>query len=106
VRALASLALATTALITAPATTGSQVTLHQAKVRTFRALLAITERRPDAADATRANVTVQQCKRSGAGYLCHGTLAPVAFSGIDGSTCPFLVYVTPTRTHVTDSPCR
>lgn len=85
--------------------TANQVTRHQAKARTFAALLRITERAPDVADATLASITVDQCKRVGSGWLCHGSLYPVAFSGIDGSTCPIVVIVYPHSTHVRESQC-
>lgn len=81
------------------------LTQRDAKIRTFRALLAITEVRPDAADATHAAVTVSACRRIPGGWACRGSLSPVAFSGIGGSTCLYTVYVHRTRTRVVDGPC-
>lgn len=79
----------------------SALTRHVAKVKTFTALLRITEERPDAADATRAAITVGSCRRVGSGYLCRGSLKPVSFSGIDGTTCTFTVAVYPHSVKVT-----
>jgi hypothetical protein len=102
-------ALAVAALISLtgapPAGIDAPLTRHAAKIRTFEALLRITEQPPDTTDATRAAITVAGCRRLNAGYLCHGTLTPVAFSGIDGTSCHYVVAVYPHATRVTGA-CR
>lgn len=86
-------------------TTRSPMTRHDAKIRTFKALLHETELPPDAADATHASITVAGCRRTMFGFRCRGSLAPVAFSGIDGSTCRYIVRVYPKTTHLVESGC-
>lgn len=100
-RALAGAALVALAL--APAS--SLPSRHEAKVRTFRALLALTEERPDVVDATHAAVTVAGCARRRYGWLCNGSLAPVAFSGITGSTCRYVVRVSRSSARLAERGC-
>lgn len=83
----------------------ASVTRHDAKVRTFKALLRETEKPADASDATNAAITVAGCRRVGSGFLCRGSLSPVAFSGIDGATCRFAVAVYPHSTRVKVGVC-
>lgn len=97
--------LVSTLLILLP-TPPAKVTRHEAKVRTFAALLRLTELRPDVSDATHANITVGSCKRLTAnGWVCKGGLYPVAFSGIDGSVCSYIVMVTASRTRLKETGC-
>jgi len=84
----------------------AKLTRHEAKVRTFAALLKETELPADSADATHASITVGGCKRISSGtWVCKGSLYPVAFSGIDGSTCSYTVMVTRSRTRLTPVDC-
>jgi hypothetical protein len=82
-----------------------RLTQRTAKIRTFKALLRVTEEAPDVADATHAAITVGSCRKSGNAYICKGSLAPVAFSGIPGLTCPYTVVVYPITTKVKDGDC-
>lgn len=93
------------AVLAAAGATSSPLSRHDAKIRTFKALLRQTEQPPDAADATHAAITVAGCRRLGAGYLCRGSLSPVAFSGIPGNTCTFIVAVYPHSTRMGDGTC-
>jgi hypothetical protein len=69
------------------------VTRHDAKIRSFKALLHMTEQRPDVTDATHASITIGSCHRVANAFSCEGELYPVAFSGIDGSRCSYRILV-------------
>jgi hypothetical protein len=99
------LAAASTPAILPSSTESLAVTRHEAKIRTFEALLRQTELPPDVSDATHADITVQGCIRKSYGFRCRGALHPVAFSGIDGSTCHYYVRIFPRTTHLVESTC-
>lgn len=81
------------------------LTRHDAKVRTFKALLHVTELAPDVTDASHAAVTVAGCRRVTNGFRCVGSLAPVAMSGIPGLTCVYIVNVYKHSTRMNDGDC-
>jgi len=81
------------------------LTQRDAKVRTFKALLHMTEERPDAIDATRSAITVGGCERRTYGFRCHGALSPVLISGIVAPICEYRVFVFKHSTRVSDTNC-
>lgn len=95
-----------TAAILAPATaTGSDLpTKRQAKLRTFAALLAMTETRPDSIDATHAAITVGSCRGVGGGWRCNARLSPLLISGII-SRCRYSVGIYSRRVDVKLTAC-
>lgn len=86
-------------------TISSSLTRHDAKVRTFKALLRLTEAPPDVVDATHAVISVAGCRRTDYGFRCRGSLSPVDMSGIPGSTCYYIVRVYSKTTHLVESGC-
>lgn len=84
----------------------AKLTRHEAKVRTFAALLRETEKAADSADATHASITVGSCKRISSGaWVCKGRLYPVVFSGIGGDTCSYVATVTSSRVRLSGVGC-
>lgn len=82
----------------------SAPTIHDSKVRAFRALLRITEQAPDAIDATGAEITVGGCRRADTVVRCGGRLAPVWISGIP-TPCAYVLIVGPHRVRVVPRGC-
>jgi hypothetical protein len=92
-------------LLAAPASAGTVLDRHTAKLATFSVLLRQTERRPDTSDATHAAITVLGCRATSFGFRCRGVLSPVSFSGIDGSSCAYVVYVTRRSAKIVNIDC-
>lgn len=63
------------------------ISLHQAKVQTFAALLRITEERPDVVNTTPAAIVVGACHRRRPGWLCDGALDGALIDGYPTRLC-------------------
>jgi len=79
---------------------GSTLSRHDAKLRTFDALLKMTERTPDQIDVTHSAITVAGCARTSYGFRCRGVLNPTLQSGILTGPCSYVVRVYAKRTDV------
>lgn len=97
--------LLTAAWATLPTTASTLPTQHDAKLRTFRSLLAITEQRPDAYDATQATIAIGQCRQIIGGWRCRGALSPVTISGLADLTCTYIAHVYRHRMRVSTPDC-
>ena len=79
-------------------------TTHQAKIRAFRAVLSITEQKPDSIDPTNAKITIAACHKALNTRICSASLDPVLVSGIP-TTCHYTVVVGPTKTKLRRVDC-
>lgn len=78
----------------AAAVAAATISLHQAKVSTFVALLRVTEAPVDLVDARHATITVGKCRRLAPGWDCAGALDNAFIDGYATRLC-FRVRVRP-----------